>query len=133
MADLSRLPDGEYAIKCQMHDLYVGRAKREDQSTRPKPIITIPGPRDHIPWFVKSVGDKKYILSVSKGRTAPLGGNVYAILEKSPEPEEWIIERQELSGLFTIESSDRRGGWVLPPDAEREGTQLWEFIPANKG
>ncbi|KAF8869996.1 hypothetical protein BD779DRAFT_1582658 [Infundibulicybe gibba] len=170
MADLSGLPNGEYAIKCQLRGQFVGRAKNEDHSTRPKPIITIPGPRDHVPWFVRSVGGNKYILSISEGRTAPLGGNVYAIIEGGPKPEEWIIERQKQSGLFTwvscfvgpastnlipvvrIESSDRRGGWVLPQDAAPEGTQvdfhpliigpseppffppteLWEFIPANK-
>ncbi|KAF8885166.1 hypothetical protein BD779DRAFT_1534367 [Infundibulicybe gibba] len=141
MADLSGLPNGEYAIKCQLRGQFVGRAKNEDHSTRPKPIITIPGPRDHVPWFVRSRGPHR-----------PLGGNVYAIIEGGPKPEEWIIERQKQSGLFTIESSDRRGGWVLPQDAAPEGTQvdfhpliigpseppffppteLWEFIPANK-
>ncbi|KAF8889005.1 hypothetical protein BD779DRAFT_1521487 [Infundibulicybe gibba] len=109
---MAQLNGREYFIKSRLNNAFVGRSLREDKSLLPKAIVSVDGP-DSQAWSVEPVGGNQYILSIRGGRTAVSKGSVFAILLDSPEPEKWIIKRQA-SGYYTIESSDQRGGWILP-------------------
>ncbi|KAF8889004.1 hypothetical protein BD779DRAFT_1410757, partial [Infundibulicybe gibba] len=134
------LESGKYLIRSRLRDTFVGRSLREDRSLRPKAIVSVDGP-DNQTWSVESLGGDRYILSIRGGRTAIVQGRVFAVLLPDPQPEVWTIRRQA-SGYYTIENSDRRGGWILPDEEVLSRpliigpsnppffppNELWEFI-----
>ncbi|KAH7884342.1 proteinase inhibitor [Phlebopus sp. FC_14] len=139
------LEPGTYIITSPaLEDSVIARSTREDLSLLPKKVVSIAKSATEpalSTWVVAKVDDR-YKLIVKGYPTAPLDDKLFAILSEEPPAEEWIVTYRKNHEAYTIETSSRERGWVVPlPDSEDNqvlvqglitGQSLPPYFPATE-
>ncbi|KIJ96400.1 hypothetical protein K443DRAFT_682351 [Laccaria amethystina LaAM-08-1] len=109
---------GQYYIRNKGTEAFVQRALNEDKSLNPKSVIAVPpGVEAHL-WSIERNGDS-YVLKADGAPAFPKNNLVFvSLLEDSVIDLKWKITAVPQAGrnVFLIESTNQRGGWVLPSE-----------------